>query len=404
VSVTAAPSRIDRLAGMLSPVMRFVTQSAYARRVGQPGTSDFAFGNPHEMPLPGLSDALRRWTEPRDRNWFAYKQSEPEAREVVAESLRRSHGLDFRPEDVFMTNGAFAALAASLLALTDPGDEVVFVSPPWFFYEAQIAAAGAVPVRVRVDPATLDLDLGAIEAAITPHTRAVIVNSPNNPTGRIYTREAFRALAALLEAASARNNRTVYLLSDEAYRRIVFDGHDVPSPSADYPATLVIYTYGKTLLSPGERVGYVAVPPTMPGRDALRPRMFVAQFMSGYAFPNAILQYALRDLDALSIDVNALQARRDRLVGALRGFGYDVHSPQGTFYLLPRSPWPDDVAFTELLAEDGVLCMPGEVVEMPGYFRISITANDEMVSNALPGFERAFERASRRSSPDPRGG
>ncbi|HET9496395.1 MAG TPA: aminotransferase class I/II-fold pyridoxal phosphate-dependent enzyme, partial [Chloroflexia bacterium] len=273
------------------------------------------------------------------------------------------------------------------------GDEVIYISPPWFFYEALILTYGARPVRVKIDPATFDLDLDAIAAAITERTRAIIVNSPNNPTGKIYPPETLSRLGALLTEASKRNGRRIYLLSDEAYSRIVFDGREYPSPTAFYPDSFLLYTYGKTLLTPGQRLGYIALPPTMTGREVLRNAIFAAQAMTGFAFPNALLQHAIGDLEKLSIDVGHLQQKRDRMVGALRDMGYSLHVPEGTFYLLVRSPIEDDWAFTTMLAERDVLCLPGTVVEEPGYFRISLTAGDEMIERSLPHFAAAMSEA-----------
>lgn len=385
--------RVSRLLQLVSPVMDYLMNSTWAERMDDPEICDFVLGNPHEMPLRGFTDALNKQIEPRNKDWFAYKDSEEAARVAVAESLQGRRGLPFVPEDVFLTNGAFAGLSAALTAVTDPGDEVIFISPPWFFYEALIAAAGATPVRVHCDPQSFDLDLGAIEEAITEQTRAIIVNSPNNPTGKIYPDDTLEALADLLQKASERNGRPIYLLSDEAYCRIVYDGRDFPSPTAFYPHSFLIYTYGKTLLTPGQRLGYIAMPPTMPGRDALREAIFMALVVTGYAFPNALLQYALPDLEELSIDVAHLQEKRDWLVKELRAMGYTLHIPEGTFYLLVDSPLPDDGDFLDLLAEHDVFCLPGSVVECPGTFRISLTANDGMIERALPGFAAALEAA-----------
>ena len=386
--------RTARFGRATADVLAFLLGSTYARRQGDPAIADFVVGNPHEMPLPDFVDALQGWAEPQNKDWFAYKMNESPATQAVAESLRAQHGLPFAAEDVAMTTGAFGALSAALTALTDPGDEVIFNSPPWFFYEGMIAGLGAAPVRVRVNPTTFDLDLDAIAAAITERTRVIIVNSPNNPTGRIYAPELLRSLADLLAEAGARHGRPIYLLSDEAYKRIVYDGMAFHSPAEYYPYTLLIYTYGKTLLTPGQRLGYIALPPTMPDRPRVRLAITAAQLISGFAFPNALLQHALPDLEQLSIDVAHLQTKRDHMVGALRELGYDVHTPQGTFYLLPRSPIADDRAFIDALAEHDVFCLPGQVVEMPGYFRISLTASDAMIERGLPGFEKAIRRLS----------
>jgi aspartate aminotransferase len=388
-----ASQRSARVMASVLPIYQFIFASAAARLLDHPEASNFAFGNPHEMPLKGFVDALQKWSVPQHKDWYAYPDDIRSAKAIVQETLREMRGLPFERDDIFMTNGAFGGLAASINALVDSGDEVIFISPPWFFYEALILNAGGVPVRVKINPANFDLDLDAIAAAITPRTRAIIVNSPNNPTGKIYPAETLQALASLLTSASQRHGRTIYLLSDEAYSRIVFDGKTYPSPVAHYPHTLLIYTYGKTLLTPGQRIGYVALPPTMPEREMLRNALFLAQFVTGYAFPNALLQHALGDLEKLSISIPHYQQKRDRMVAALREAGYEVHAPEGTFYLLPRSPIPDDQAFVDLLAQHHIVCLPGTVVEMPGYFRISLTANDEMIDRALQGFAAAREQA-----------
>jgi len=273
-------------------------------------------------------------------------------------------------------------------------EEVILNLPPWFFYEPLVLSYNAEPVKVRVRSDNFDLDLDAIERVLTPRTCAIIVNSPNNPTGRIYPPETLRQLAELLTRGGERNGRPIYLLSDEAYSRIVYDGAAFPSPTQFHPYSFLVYTYGKTLLTPGERMGYVAFPPTMPDRESLRLALLAAQLTTGYAFANAVLQYAIPELEPLSIDIGHLQHKRDWLVRELSSQGYQVTCPEGTFYLLVRSPLPDDREFTDLLAVHRVYCLPGSVFEMPGYFRISLTANDAMIERALPGFRAAFEKAT----------
>jgi aspartate aminotransferase len=385
--------RIDQLCAAFAPFDQFFAAKAtWPRRANTP-VYDFVFGNPHEMPIPAFVEALTRWSVPRDQSWYAYKMSQPESRAIIAESLRARYRQPFAPEDIFLTNGAFAAISVTLNALVDPGDEVIFISPSWFFYEALIIGSGARPVRVHVEAATFDLDVAAIAAAITRRTRAVIINSPHNPTGKIYPSHSLERLAQLLAAESERIDRPIYLLSDEAYSRIVFDGQTYESPTTFYANSLLIYTYGKTLLAPGQRIGYIALPTTMVQRKTLAVAIETAQLITGYAYPNALLQHALADLENITIDIAHLQRKRDLLVGELRAMGYEVSIPQGTFYLFCRSPWADDYAFAELLAWHGVYCLPGTVVEAPGYFRLSLTANDQMIEGALPGFAAAMQQA-----------
>jgi aspartate aminotransferase len=357
---------------------------------------DFLFGNPHEVASGPYVEILQRAAEPKDDRHYAYTMNLPAATEAVAAGLGERFGVGFDPQDVCMTNGNFAGLSMVLRTVCDPGDEVVYVSPPWFFYESLILSVGATPVRVSAAADTYDLDLDALAGAIGPRTRAVMVNSPHNPSGRIYPEAMLDELARLLTDASERHGRPVVLVSDEAYNRIVFDGRTFPTPVTRYPYSFLLYTYAKTLLAPGSRLGYIAVPPSMPDRAALRRPLMVAQISTGWAYPVSLLQHAVPELERLGPDLGALQRRRDRLVGALREQGYETLVPEGTFYVLVTSPIPDDEAFCDLLVRRGVYVLPGAVFESPGRFRISLTANDQMVERAIPAFAEAIDEARSR--------
>ena len=404
---SATPSRataaVSDRAARLASIPSFQRVDAYitaanVRRKGQLAEAcDFTFGNPHQMPAERYVNTLRDALTPQHDQWFAYQTNGEAARQAAAESLEQLLGLPFRTEDIYLTTGGFAAIALALKTVADPGDEVIFSLPPWFLYEPLILEAGLVPVKVKVNTTTFDLDLGAIEAGITDRTRVVIVNSPNNPTGRVYPPELLRRLSELLEAASARIGRRIYLVSDEAYNRIVFDGLRFHSPVEFYAHTLLAYSYGKTHLSPGQRVGYLALPPTMPQREEMRPAITGLQVAMGWVYPNALLQHALPELEKFTIDVGQLQRRRDRLIDALAGMGYRVHRPEGTFYLFATSPIPDDEAFTESLVRRDVFVFPGVLFETPGFFRISLTANDGMIERSLPAFEAAMKESMNRT-------
>jgi aspartate aminotransferase len=371
-------------------VKRFYFSSRYAERRGDPDIADFTFGNPHEMPLEPLVAAIREGALPLDENWFAYKTSEEVPQAFLADVVGKELSLPLEPPDVALTPGAFGAISVAFRMLLDAGDEVIFNEPGWFCYEPMLLAADAVPRPVALRPPRFDLDLEAIEASINPRTRLVIVNTPHNPTGRIYGRDELAGLAGLLEGASRRIGRPIFLLSDEPYRRIRFDDRAFISPAAVYPWTLVSYSYGKVLLAPGQRIGYLAVSPLMPASDRqeLRDAMFATQMALGWCFPNAVMQYAVPHLERLSIDVAALARRRDALTEALGKAGHAVLPPEGTFYLWGR--WAGDPARQwEALAERGVFVMPGTLMKTPGYFRISLTASDEMVARALPHLARS---------------
>ncbi len=386
--------RVGQIFNSVSHVIAALSNPRYERRMTDPDACDFLVGNPQEMPLEGYVSALQKQIPPKNKDWFGYKMNEEEPRRILAENLSISRGARFKPEDIFLTTGAFSGLAVSLYCLLEPGDEVIFISPPWFFYEALILMAGGVPKRVKCDPITFDLDLEAIESAITAKTKAILINSPNNPTGRIYPEKTLKELGDVLSRASRRNSSPIVLISDEAYSRIVYDGVKFISPVQFYSHSFLIYTYGKTLLTPGQRIGYIALSPDFPEPEPIRQAIMLTQVALGYAFPNAVLQYAIADLEKLSIDIEHLQQKRDKMFNALNEMGYQVHKPEGTFYLLPKSPIEDDVAFVDTLTDQHVYCLPGKVVEMPGYFRISLTANGAMIDRSLPIFKNMLERVT----------
>jgi aspartate aminotransferase len=385
--------RAGRLLAAMRPFVDVMTRPELGRLLADPETCDFLVGNPQEVASPAYVEILQRWAVPRDKDWFAYKLADPAAQAAAAEGLSWELGLAFEPQDILLARGAHGGLANALSAVVEPGDEVIFLSPPWFFYEALVLGAGATPVRVRVDQTTFDLDLDAIEHALTPRSRALILNTPHNPTGKIYPPAMLEALAAILETGSRRNGRPIYLVSDESYSRILFDGNHFHTPARVYPYTFLVHTYSKSALAPGQRLGFVALPPTMPDRASLRLAFLAVGIALGTSFPDAVMQYALPDIERLPLDLEHLQRKRDRLLGALREQGYQVHTPQGTFYLLPRCPVPDDAAFAERLARDKVVVLPGRAVEMPGFMRLSLTATDAMIERALPVFAAAIREA-----------
>lgn len=387
----ATAHHVDAIRRALTPFVEAIQE----RPAAAPVIADFMAGNPQDPTLPGVVEALRHWSVPQSTDWFAYRSMHEPALEAAAESLSAELGMRFSGGDIVLTRGAFGGLALTLKTVVDPGDEVIFVSPPWFFYEAMIIGAGATPVRVRIRSEDFDLDLDAVERAITPRTRAVIVNTPHNPTGRIYPAATLEHLASLLADAERRHGRPVHVISDEAYSRILFDGNAFVSPGRFHPHTFLIHTYSKSALAPGQRLGFVALAPGMPDREEMRRALGAVGLAGGYGMPDAVMQYALADIDPLMIDLPRLQRRRDRMVASLRELGYGVHVPESTFYLLPRCPVDDDRAFCARLAAGGVVVLPGYVVEQPGYLRLSLTATDEMIERSLPVFAAAMEDARR---------
>jgi aspartate aminotransferase len=356
----------------------------------QSGIADFAFGNPQEMVVDGFASALASATTPLNKDHYAYKFSEEESRRTVASHLTEWRGQQFDAGDIAMTPGAFGAIAVALGALVDVGDEVVYFDPSWFFYRSMILSAGATPISVPVRGDDYDLDLDRLAGAVTEKTRLVIINTPHNPTGRIYPSSTLERLARILTEASDRFGAPIYLLSDEPYSKLVFSDAAFTSPVRYYPYTLIAYSYGKVLLTPGQRIGWLAWSPQMPERESLRSAVFMAQIAGGWLFPSAIMQYSLAELDLLSIDLVELERKRDLVVAELGSAGYDLQAPEGTFYLWVRSPDPNDVAFVQMLAEQGILVLPGTTCASPGHFRISLTGTVEMIERSLPIFRAAI--------------
>jgi len=394
VTTHAISPRLLKAIEYQTPMGQFYAKATYMSRSQEPGSLDFTLGDAHELPPPGFVEALQRWIVPQNESWFGYKNNLPTSRATVSAALKAQRGLSIEPEDIFMTNGTVVGLAICLQMLTEAGDEVIIITPPWLGYRRMIHVAGAIPVGVPVDPTTFDLDLDAIAAAITERTRVIIVNSPHNPTGKIFPATTLEQLASLLTDASKRYGKPIYLISDEAFSRIVFDNRTCPSPTQFYPFSLLVYGYSKTLMTPGQRVGYIALPPTMPNPESIRRVISILQASTfGWCFPSALMQHALADLEQLTLDINHLQRKRDWMVKALKEMGYKLQTPEGTFFLLVESPWPDDCAFAELLASYDVFVLPGTPQEIPGYFRVSMTASEEMITLALPKFQAGIEHA-----------
>ncbi|WP_421724648.1 aminotransferase class I/II-fold pyridoxal phosphate-dependent enzyme [Bauldia sp.] len=391
--MTPVSKRVQAADDAFRAIADFYDALAEKRRDGD-DVCDFTFGNPNEMPLPPLVDAIRQRAIPQDERWYAYKSSDEESRAFVAERLSRELSLSFEPEDIVFTAGAFVAISIAMRLVLDAGDEALFSEPAWFCYEPMLLAADAVPKKVALKPGTFDLDFGAIDAAITPKTRLVIVNSPHNPTGRIYDADTLRALADLLDRASERIGRRIFLLSDEPYRRLRFDGRDFVSPASIYPWTLISYSYGKVLLAPGQRLGYLAVSPLMPRseREPLRDAYFSTAMALGWVFASALMQYTVPDLEDVSVDIAALTRRRDVMFAALTEAGYEMLMPEGTFYLFGR--WPRGAKDPwRALADRGVYVLAGATMNVPDYFRICLTATDDMVARALPVFREIAQSA-----------
>jgi aspartate aminotransferase len=351
---------------------------------------DFTLGNPEIEPPSAVLAAARRVLDSDAPHLHAYMANagHPRVREAVAGRLRAATGLPYTANHVLMTVGAGAALNTVLKALLNPGDEVLTVAP--FFVEYTFYAENHGGRLVVVPPrADLTPDVAKLEAAITPRTRAIIVNSPNNPSGVVYPASTFVEIEAML----GRSGQPIVLISDEPYRALVFDDVVVPQVPPLVTRTVVATSWSKSLAIPGERIGYLALSPRMAEAAELFEGCTFTSRVLGFVNAPALWQWVVAEVGDLVIDVAPYREKRDLMYEGLTRIGYQCVKPQGAFYVFPRTPIDDDVAFVRLLADEGVLTVPGSGFGMPGHIRISLTVERDTVVRALPGFERAFRRA-----------
>jgi aspartate aminotransferase len=365
---------------------------------GRDKVCDFSLGNPDVDPPPAFQAALEavvRETGVRKHGYMP-NAGYPEVRAAVAAHLSTEMGVTLSADHVVMAYGAGGGLNATLKALLDPGDEVV-ASVPYFVEYGSYADNHGGTLVLAPTRDGFDLDVPAIEAKIGPRTAAVIVNSPNNPTGRVYPERTIRDLGAMLAAASRRVGRTVYLLSDEPYRHIVYDGVRVPSVFAAYPHSIAVTSHSKDLSLPGERIGSVAVHPAAEDAAEVVAAIVVATRVLGFVNAPALMQRVTARLQGLSVDPAVYRVRRDRLYDALVGMGYEAARPEGAFYLFPKAPGGDDLAFVRALQDELVLAVPGRGFGMPGYFRVAYCVDMAVIERSFEGFHRAIGKVAARA-------
>ena len=366
---------------------------ALKAQYGDDKVFDLSLGNPVVEPPEQFKEELRRLAESPDRGMHRYMPNAgyPETRAAVAQTLAAETGLPFSASDIVMSCGAAGAINVALRATLNPGDEVIILSPFFGEYVYYIDNHNGLPVIV---PTTgeFDLDLGAIEAAVTPRTRGLIINSPNNPSGVVYPAKQIEELAALLERKQRELGREIYVISDEPYRHLIYDGITYPQVFQRYNRTIVVNSHAKDLGLPGERIGYIAVHPDYPNKGELVDGMVFCTRTLGFVNAPALMQHVIRGLQGISVDVGEYQRKRDFLYSQLTELGYDMVKPQGAFYLFPKSPLEDDAAFVDALQEWNVLVVPGKGFGTPGHFRISYCVDDWVLEGAIEGFARAAER------------
>ena len=366
---------------------------ALKAQYGEDKVFDLSLGNPVVEPPEQFRRELLRLAQQPIQGMHRYMPNNGylETRQAVSGSLQADTGLDFTPGDIVMTCGAAAAINVTLKTILNPGEEVIILSPYFVEYGYYIDNHQGVAITVPTN-ADFQPNLNAIEAAITSQTRGIIINSPNNPTGVVYPSASLQQLADLLRRKQTEHGSQIYLISDEPYRRIIFDGLTYPQVFPHYENTIVVTSHAKDLALPGERIGYIAVNPNCPDRQELANGLTFCNRTLGFVNAPALMQHVVQGLQGVSVDATDYQRKRDFLYSQLTELGYSVVKPQGAFYLFPRSPVEDDVTFVDALQEWNVLTVPGRGFGTPGHFRISYCVEDWVLEGAIDGFARAAEK------------
>jgi aspartate aminotransferase len=367
----------------------FETGNVLRAQHGADKVFDFSLGNPNIEPPARFQEELAATVAARIplKHGYMSNAGYPEARAEVARRVSIEQGITLDKNGVIMSCGAGGGLNVSLKTLLDMGDEVI-VSAPCFMEYAFYADNHGGSLVIAPCAKDFDIDIEAMKERITPRTKVVIVNSPNNPSGKVYPRETLERLAAMLLDASKKIGRTIYIVSDEPYRKIVYDGVEVPGIMSLYPHTIVVSSSSKDLSIPGERIGYAAVSPHADDASAIADGIILCTRILGFVNAPALMQRVVSRLQGVCVDVDAYRKKRDLLCLALSNMGYRFSKPQGAFYLFPEAPGKDDIAFVRALQDELILVVPGRGFSLPGYFRIAYCVDTAVIERSLPGFER----------------
>ncbi len=369
---------------------------ALKRERGEENVFDLSLGNPVMEPPREFLDELRRITALETPGMHRYMPNAgyAETRQAVADALAQETGLPYGAQHVMMSVGAGGGINVAVHALCDPGDEVVIFKPFFAEYLFYAYNHGAVPVQVGCGT-DFTPDLDELESKLTARTRIVLLNSPNNPSGAVYGKEFIDRLAALLERKGRELGTEIYLLSDEPYRKILFDRLPYPFPQLAYERTITVTSHSKDLALPGERIGYLAVHPGYAGAGELMDAFVFCNRVLGFVNAPALMQHVVRNLQDVTVDVADYQRKRDYLYHVLTEAGYKVFNPRGAFYMFPASPVPDELQLVEALQRHGVLVVPGRGFGLPGYFRISFCVEQRVLEGAAPAFRAAIAELGR---------
>ena len=353
---------------------------------------DFSLGNPNvEQPEEFKRELINLASEIIHlKHGYTPNAGYPDTRKAIAQKISKASGLKMDVDHIIMSCGAGGALNVILKALLDPGDEVIVLKPFFVEYPFYIENYGGI-VKYAATKNDFSLDFDSIAGAINDKTKAIIINSPNNPTGIVYSEKEIGELSSVLLEKGRALGKTIYLISDEPYAEIVFDGVTVPSLLAAYPNSIVAYSYSKTLSLPGERIGYIAVNPQIYEAGDLISALILCTRIMGFVHAPALMQRIVARLQDVAVNVKIYQNKRDLLCAGLAKAGYKFIKPQGAFYLFVQSPIPDDVAFVQMLLKKNILVVPGSGFGAPGYFRIAYCVDDATIINSLDSFAETIQ-------------
>lgn len=369
----------------------FAFAQARAAEVGAENVDDFSIGNP-SVPAPAtVAEAVHKLVDaidPIKLHGYTPAQGDAQARQALAEDLNRRFGTNYTADNFYLTAGAAGALCCALSALSCPGDTFITFAPYFPEYKVFVESAGAELVTVPADIEDFQIDFAAFDQALTPNTKGVIINSPNNPTGVVYSEATIQKLAQVLTEKSKEYGHTIWLISDEPYREIVYRDTPLPWVPNYYPNTLVCYSYSKSLSLPGQRIGYVLVPPQAEDADIVYAAVCGAGRALGYVCAPSLFQLVAAECTGQTADIEIYHKNRDLLLNALRDMGYTCAQPDGAFYLFPRSLEPDARAFCERAKKYDLVLVPGDSFGCPGHVRISYCVPTEQIQRALHKFEQ----------------
>ena len=357
--------------------------------VGAENVYDFSLGNPSVPPPAALNESILRILRenPNAIHGYTSAPGDPGVRKTLAASLNRRFGTAYGPDDFYVTVGATAALCCAINGLSCPGDEFVTFAPYFPEYKVFVEGAGAVFKLVPPEMENFQINFAAFEAMLNEHTKGVIINSPNNPSGVVYSRATLEKLAALLTEKSKEYGHAIYLISDEPYREVVFTGVEVPWIPSVYKDTIICYSFSKALSIPGERIGYVLVPPEITDAELVYPAVAGAGRSLGYVNAPSLFQRVMAECCDLTSDISVYEENCALLVDALRAMGYYVVQPGGAFYLFVRALEEDDMAFSERAKQFDLLLVPGCGFGVSGYVRLAFCVEQDMIRRSLPKFQ-----------------